>query len=115
MDVLLFALAYPVAIAILFYFAFYRPVQQERRRQRQTLLELRAGDRVLTQGGLIATVKEIVVPDEGPAELVLELAKGVEVRAMATAIVQRLSSGQPETPSEAAPASPKANRNASSE
>jgi len=89
-DLLVLALAYPVAIAVLFYFAFYRPVQQERRRQRQALESLRVGDRVLTQGGLIATVKEIVVPERGATELVLELAPGVEVRAVATAVLQRL-------------------------
>jgi preprotein translocase subunit YajC len=90
MSLLIMALAYPAAIALLFYFAFYRPLQQERRRQRQTLQSLRVGDRVLTQGGLIATVKEVVVPEEGPTQVVLELAPGVEVTALATAIVQRL-------------------------
>jgi len=90
MSLLIMALAYPAAIALLFYFAFYRPLQQERRRQRQTLQSLKVGDRVLTQGGLIATVKEVVVPEEGPTRVVLELAPGVEVTALATAIVQRL-------------------------
>jgi preprotein translocase subunit YajC len=90
MSLLIMALAYPAAIALLFYFAFYRPLQRERRRQRQTLQSLKVGDRVLTQGGLIATVKEVVVPEEGPTQVVLELAPGVEVTALATAIVQRL-------------------------
>ncbi len=90
MDLLVLALAYPLAIALFFYFAFYRPVQQERRRQRQALASLQVGDRVLTQGGLIATVKEVVIPERGPTEVVLELTPGVEVRALATAIVQRL-------------------------
>ncbi|GBD13519.1 hypothetical protein HRbin24_01550 [bacterium HR24] len=94
MDLLVLALAYPVVIAILFYFAFYRPIQQERRRQREAMASLQAGDVVLTQGGLIATVKEIVLPAEGPTEVVLELAPGVEVRAVATAIVQRLRPAQ---------------------
>jgi len=90
MSLLIMALAYPAAIALLFYFAFYRPLQQERRRQRQTLQSLKVGDRVLTQGGLIATVKEVVVPEEGPTQVFLELAPVVEVTALATAIVQRL-------------------------
>ncbi len=101
MDLLLLALAYPVVIAVLFYFAFYRPVQQERRRQREAMASLRAGDQVLTQGGLIATVKEIVVPQEGPTEVVLEVAPGVEVRAVATAIVQRLRPAPEPTASQA--------------
>ncbi len=92
MSLLIMALAYPAVIALLFYFAFYRPLQQERRRQRQVLQHLQVGDRVLTQGGLIATVKEVVVPEEGPTQVILELAPGVEVTALATAIVQRLES-----------------------
>lgn len=85
------ALAYPAVIAALFYFAFLRPVQQDQKRQRSVLQELRVGDEVLTQGGLIATVKEVRVPEgRGPTELLLELG-GVEVRAVASSVVQRLA------------------------
>lgn len=84
------ALAYPAAIALLFYFAFLRPVQQERARRRRELADLQVGDEVLTQGGLIATVKEIQVPQErGPTELILDLG-GLEVRAHASAIALTL-------------------------
>ena len=87
------ALAYPVAIAALFYFAFLRPVHQHQRKQREELASLRVGDEVLTQGGLIAVIKEVRVPEEaGPTELVLDLG-GVEVRAFASAVVQRLAPG----------------------
>ena len=82
------ALAYPLAIAALFYFAFLRPVQQEQKKQRSVLQDLRVGDEVLTQAGFIARVKEVRVPEErGPTEIVLDLG-GVEVRAVASAIVQ---------------------------
>ncbi len=90
MDLLIFALAYPIAIALIFYFAFYRPIQRERNRWRKTISELRMGDRVVTQGGLIGTVKEVEAVEGGPAEVVLELGPGIEVRALATAIVERL-------------------------
>jgi len=84
------ALTYPAAIAVLFYFAFLRPVQQERARQRQQLADLQIGDEVLTQAGFIAVIKEIRVPEErGPTELVLDLG-GLDVRAYASAIAQRL-------------------------
>ncbi len=96
MSVLLLAIAYPAAIALLFYFAFLRPVQQHRKQQRRELANLKVGDEVLTQGGLIATVKDIRIPEEsGPTEIILDLG-GVEVRAVASAIVQRLKS-LPET------------------
>ena len=90
MSILILAIAYPAAIAVLFYLAFLRPVQQQQKRQRQELASLQVGDEVLTQGGLIATIKEVRVPEEpGPTELILDLG-GLEVRAVATAIVQRL-------------------------
>lgn len=95
------ALAYPAAIAVLFYLAFLRPVQQHQKKQRQELASLRVGDQVLTQAGFIATIKEIRVPEErGPTELVLDLG-GVQVRALASAIAQRLA---PATGTEALPA-----------
>lgn len=85
------ALVYPVVIAMLFYFAFLRPVQQERKKQRQQLQSLRVGDEVLTQSGFIAVVKDVRIPEEpGPTELILDLG-GIEVRAVATAIVERLN------------------------
>ena len=88
--ILILAIAYPVAIALLFYFAFLRPVQQERKRQRWELSNLQVGDEVLTQAGFIAVVKEIRIPEErGPTEVVLDLG-GLDVRAYASAIAQRL-------------------------
>ncbi len=94
------ALAYPATIAVLFYFAFLRPVQQHQKKQRQELQSLRVGDEVLTQAGFIARIKEVRVPDEhGPTELILDLG-GIEVRAVASAITQRLSPDQ-ENPAQA--------------
>jgi len=84
------ALAYPALIALLFYFAFLRPVQRERAKQWRELADLQVGDEVLTQAGFIAVVKEIRVPEErGPTEVILDLG-GLEVRAYASAIAQRL-------------------------
>ena len=94
MSLLILAIAYPAAIALLFYFAFLRPVQQQRARQRRELAELQVGDEVLTQGGLIATVKEIRVPEErGPTEVILDLG-GLEVRAHASAIARKLGQAE---------------------
>jgi len=91
MPILILALAYPAAIAALFYFAFLRPVQQQQKKQREELANLRVGDEVLTQAGFIAVIKDVRVPEEhGPTELILDLG-GVEVRAVASSIVQRLS------------------------
>ena len=96
------ALAYPAAIAVLFYFAFLRPVQQERARQRRELADLQIGDEVLTQAGFIAVIKEIRVPEErGPTELVLDLG-GLDVRAYTSAIARRLPRAERATREETA-------------
>lgn len=89
-GILILALAYPAAIAVLFWLAFLRPVQQHQKKQRDELASLRVGDEVLTQAGFIALIKEIRVPEEhGLTEIILDLG-GLEVRATASAIVQRL-------------------------
>ncbi len=94
MAVWVLALAYPALIALLFYFAFLRPVQQERAKQRRELADLQVGDEVLTQAGFIAVVKEIRVPEErGPTEVILDLG-GLEVRAYASAIARRLQQAE---------------------
>jgi preprotein translocase YajC subunit len=88
------ALVYPIVIAVLFYFAFLRPVQQERKKQRQQLQSLRVGDEVLTQSGFIAVVKDVRIPEEpGLTEVILDLG-GIEVRAVASAIVERLNAAE---------------------
>jgi preprotein translocase YajC subunit len=85
------ALAYPAIIALLFYFAFLRPVQQEQKKQKEQLQSLRVGDEVLTQSGFIAVIKDVRIPEEAdkPTEVILDLG-GIEVRALASAIAQRL-------------------------
>jgi len=79
-----------VLVAGAFYWILLRPVMAQQRRQRSDIQNLEVGDEVLTQAGFIAKVKDIRVPPEGPTEIVLELGPGLEVRAYATAIVQKL-------------------------
>jgi len=67
-----------------------RPVLQQQRRQRRDIANLRVGDRVLTQGDFIATIRDIRIPEEGPTEIILDLGNGVLVTALATAISRRL-------------------------
>jgi preprotein translocase YajC subunit len=85
------ALAYPAAIAFIFWLAFLRPVQQHQKKQREHLASLQVGDEVLTQAGFIARILEIRVPEErGLTEIILDLG-GTRVRATASAIVERLN------------------------
>lgn len=73
-----------------FYLMLLRPVLQQQRRQRRDIVNLQVGDRVLTQGDFIATVRDIRIPEEGPTEVILDLGNGVLVTALATAISRRL-------------------------
>jgi len=79
-----------VVVAAAFYWILLRPVVVQQRRQRSDIQNLEVGDEVLTQAGFIARVKDIRVPPEGLTEIVLELGPGLEVRAYASAIVQKL-------------------------
>jgi preprotein translocase subunit YajC len=72
-----------------FYFILLRPVLEQQRKTKRDLLDLQVGDEVVTTGGFIGTVTDIRQPAQGPLELVLEIAPGVSVRALTTAIQER--------------------------
>ena len=74
-----------------FYFIFIRPARQEQKRVEGTIRDLRVGDEVITTAGFFARVKDIQTPEEGPVQLILELGNGLEVRALTSAIAQRVS------------------------
>ncbi len=80
-----------IGVLVAFYLMIIRPGQQEQKRQQQTIRDLKVGDEVITTAGFFARVKEIHTPEEGPVELRLELAPGVEIRALTSAIARRLS------------------------
>ena len=84
-----------------FYFILLRPILDQQRKTRRDLLALEVGDEVVTTGGLIARVQDIRQPASGPIELVLELAPGVTVRALTTAIQERRAPAATEIASEA--------------
>lgn len=74
-----------------FYFILLQPVLKQQKEKKKAVRELRIGDEVVTTGGLIAEVKDVVTPVDGPTELILEIAEGVRVRATTGAIERRLS------------------------
>ncbi len=75
-----------IFVVVAFYLILLRPVLNQQRRRRRDLSDLSVGDEVLTSGGFYATVREIRTLDEGPLEIVLEVAPGVELRATPEAI-----------------------------
>ena len=72
----------PLLVFVLFFFFFvWRPQATQMRRRRQMLSSLREGDRVVTIGGLYATISQL--KDD---ELTLELAPNVRVKADRVAV-----------------------------
>ena len=74
-----------------FYFLLIRPQRrrQEQTRQMQTALEL--GDEVMTQGGLIVTIRRL----DGDS-ITVELSPGVEARMTRRAVVGKVHADVPE-------------------
>jgi len=68
-------------LLVMFYVLLIRPQQQQQKRRKEMLSKLRKGDRVVTVGGLHATITD--VQDD---VLTLELAPNVRVRADRAAV-----------------------------
>ena len=80
-----------VGVMVAFYLIFIRPASQEQKRLQHTIRDLREGDEVITTAGFFARVKRIETPEVGPVELLLDFGKGIEVRALTTSVLRRLS------------------------
>ena len=65
-----------VLIFIVFYFLFFRPQQQKQKETKAMLAALRRGDRVVTAGGILATVNRV---KEGTDEVEVDIAPNVRV------------------------------------
>ena len=102
MAVMWSVIFYTVLAVVAFYFILLQPVLKQQRQRRQAVRELRIGDEVVTTGGIIAEVKDVVTPADGPTELILEIAPGVRIRALTDAIDRRLTTLEPEPGAESA-------------
>lgn len=98
MAVMWSVIFYTVLAVAAFYFILLQPVLKGQKEQRKAVRETRIGDEVVTTGGIIGEVKEVVTPVDGPTEYILEIAPGVRVRAIADAISRRLSTLEPAVP-----------------
>jgi preprotein translocase subunit YajC len=78
-----------ILIMIVMYVMVIRPQSQRAQEHRAMIQGLQKGDRVITGGGFIATVKK-VVSDE---EVVLEIADGVQVHALRSTIMSKKDKG----------------------
>ena len=73
------------------YFLLIRPQQKKVKEHQAMVAELRRGDQVVTQGGMIGKVTK--VKDDG--ELELEIPDGVKVRVIQSTIATVMSKGEP--------------------
>jgi preprotein translocase subunit YajC len=87
-----------VLIFVVFYFLLIRPQQKKQKDHRATLDAIRRGDRVVTGGGILATVSKVV----GPEEVEVDLAPNVRVRVLRSTISSVLAKPDPAAAREAA-------------
>ncbi len=95
MAVMWSVIFYTVLAVVAFYFILLQPVLKTQKAQRKAVQALQIGDEVVTTGGLIAEVIDVVTPPDSPTEIILEIAPGVRVRALTDAIQKRLTTLEP--------------------
>jgi preprotein translocase subunit YajC len=77
-----------VLIVIVFYFLLIRPQQTQQKNLKAQLAALKRGDRIVTAGGIVGTVKKAA---EGAAELDVEIAPNVTVSVVRSTITTVLT------------------------
>ena len=87
-----------VLIFVVFYFLLIRPQQKKQKDHRAMLEAVRRGDRVVTGGGILATVSKVVSPEE----VEVDLAPNVRVRVLRSTISTVLAKPDPAAAREAA-------------
>lgn len=80
-----------ILIFAIMYFLLIRPQQKKMKTHQKMISELRRGDQIVTQGGIIAKV--VKVKDDN--ELEVEIADGVKVRIVRATVAQVLSKTEP--------------------
>ena len=80
-----------ILIFVIMYFLLIRPQQKKIREHKNMVDNLRRGDQVLTQGGIIGKITKV---KEGE-EIEVELAKEVKVSVIRSTIVNVLSKTEP--------------------
>lgn len=81
-----------VLIFGIFYFLLIRPQQKRAKEHRNLVDNLRRGDKVVTQGGIIGKVTKV---KEGEEEVEVEIAKDVKVQVVRSTISTVLSKTEP--------------------
>jgi preprotein translocase subunit YajC len=79
-----------------FYFILLQPVLKKNKERNKAVQSLQIGDEVVTTGGIIGEVLDVVTPPDGPTEIILQIAPDVKIRALTEAIDRRLTTLEPE-------------------
>ena len=79
-----------ILIFVIMYFLILRPQRMKARQHQEMVANLRRGDTVVTNGGLIGKVAK--VEDH---ELLVELAEGVRVKVVRSMVAEVRSKGEP--------------------
>ena len=95
MAVMWSVIFYTVLAVGAFYFILLRPVLKDQKAQKKAVQMLQIGDEVVTTGGLIGELKDVVTPADGPTELIIEIAPGHEGPSDAASAQQALPTGVP--------------------
>ena len=80
-----------IMIAGVFYFLLIRPQQQRAKQLKTAVAALRRGDKIVTAGGIIASITRVINDDEIEAEI----APGVKARILRSTITTILSKPEP--------------------
>lgn len=78
-------------IFVIFYFLLIRPQQKRAKEHKQMIENLRRGDQIVTQGGVVGKVSKVKDGDE----IEVEIAEGVKVRIIRATVAQVLSKTEP--------------------
>jgi preprotein translocase subunit YajC len=81
-----------ILIFVIFYFLLIRPQQKKMKEHKSMLEAVRRGDRVVTSGGIVGSVKKVLTEER---ELLIEIADGVEVRVVRDMIASVVSKTEP--------------------
>ncbi|WP_334175296.1 preprotein translocase subunit YajC [Pseudoxanthobacter sp.] len=80
-----------LVIIVIMYFLILRPQRQRQKQHQEMISKVRRGDTIVTAGGLIGKV----VKADGDADVQVELAEGVRVRVLRSAIQDVRAKGEP--------------------
>lgn len=80
-----------ILIFVVFYFLLIRPQQKKMKAHREMISAVRRGDRIVTGGGMIGQVVKVI----SDAEVDVQIADGVKVRMLKSAITDVIARGEP--------------------